>query len=181
MNNQTPMFRIVTLVLTAFLTACGGGGGGSSGPVPSDPNDPVTIQNYAVSGTSAAVNGVAPINPGVNSGQFSASWTVTGNTSYTTKLVLSTDVVFDGNDIEVVNGGCGKLSVTDNCRPSGTVTCTFNNSNIMACSDAVANFPSRDLSIFLSGGIPMNAYLVIRACNPMLSSCQTAALPVQIQ
>jgi hypothetical protein len=172
------LFRILTLAMTAVVTACGGG---SSSPSVSNPNDPVTIQSYTVTGTSAAVNGVAPINPGVNNGQFSAIWTVTGNTIYTVRIAVSTDTIYDGNDIDIVNGGCGKANVADNCHTTGTVNCTFNNANIIACSDLVAAFPTRDLSVFLSGGIPMNAYLVVRACNPPLTSCPTAAVPIQIQ
>lgn len=84
---------------------------------------------------------MAPINPGVNSGQFSASWTVTSNGLYTVRIAVSTDTTYDGNDIEIVTGGCGKAGVLDNCHASGTVSCTFNNSNVMACADQVG--PSR--------------------------------------
>lgn len=181
---MTPLIRYshtLPLMLAAIIAGCGGGGGGGAAPSTSDPNAPVTIQSYFVTGTSATVNGVAPINPGVNGGQFSATWTVTGNSIYTVRIAVSTDTTHDGNDVEIVTGGCGKASVLDNCHASGTVTCTFNNSNVMACADQVDTFPSRDLSTFLSGGIPMNAYLVIKACNPMLTSCPTTAAAIQIQ
>ncbi len=175
--------RALPLTLAAVVAACGGSGGGSNGTASStsDPNAPVTIQGYTVTGTSATVNGVAPINPGVNGGQFATSWTVTGNSIYTVRIAVSTDATYDGNDIEIVTGGCGKASVLDNCHGSGTVSCTFNNSNVMTCADQVGAFPSRDLSTFLGGGIPMNAYLVIKACNPMLTSCPTSAAAIQIQ
>lgn len=152
---------------------------GFSGCGPS-PDDPITLQSFSVTGTSASVQGVAPINPGVNNGQFSINWVVTGNV-YTANVALNTGSIFDPITNILLATSCGKRSQIDNCQAAGTLNCTFDNSNVMQCSDGASSFAAQDLTQFLSGGVPMNAYMVIQACNPSGSVCQTASAPVQIQ
>jgi len=177
------LMSVVLMFQMYALSGCGGGGGGGA-TTPATavgPNNPVFISAYSVTGTSPAVNNVVPINPGVNGGQFSASWRVTGNQTYSVRIYVSEDATQDVGDIELVTGSCGKVHATDVCHPDGTVDCTFNNMNVMSCSDALGAFPVRDLSVFLASGIPKNGYLIIKACNPVLTSCPVDNVSVQIQ
>lgn len=185
MQHHTRQHLSAIAILLGLLTACGSGGGsggGSSQQSAFNPGAPVTLNSFTVTGTSAAVNGVAPISPGVNSGQFSFDWNITGNASFTTSVVVSADNVYDeGSDIGIA-GGCGKTSIVDSCHVSTTINCTFNNSNIMTCNDpGGGTFPARDLTTFLSSGVPKSAYLVIRACDALMTSCPTMSAPIQIQ
>jgi len=164
------------------VSGCGGGGSAGAVTTPST-SSPVTINSFTVAGTSASVNGVAPISPGVNGGAFNISWNVTGNNTYTLKILLSTDSVYsDVTDIQIVPGGCGKTSNVDTCHTNGTLNCTFNNSNSMVCSYGYGSWSPVDLTAFLGGtGIPANLHFVMKACNPLGDSCPTTSAPIQIQ
>jgi len=177
----------LALIFTAlFLVACGGGGGGGGAPggvAPppgSNPSDPVTINSFTVVGTSPSIAGVAPISPAINSGRFTINWNVVGNSNYIVNVALSADNVYDNADL-FIGSGCGKVSVSDGCRINGTLTCTFSNANVMACSDAITTYAPQLLTTFLSGGVPKNAYIVVRACNAVFTSCPTSVVPIQIQ
>jgi len=176
-------WSLSAVAIAVLLSACGAGGGSSAGGGGSSPGDPVFITSFSVTGTSPPVNGVAPINPGVNSGAFTITWTVTGNQTYTARVSLSTDATYnDPGDISITNGSCGKASGADNCHPSSTLNCTFNNSNMMSCTDGYGIWGPVDLTTFLGGtGIPANLYFVIKACNPLGDSCPTASGAIQIQ
>jgi len=144
------------------------------------PGDPVTIASFRVTGTSASLNGLAPISPGVNNGQFSISWNVTGNI-YTAVIALNTSPTFNPNTNIVLASSCGKQSQSDDCHPTGTLACTFNNTNVMQCSDGLGPYAAQNLTQFLSAGVPLNAYIVIQACNHQGNSCPTSAAAIQIQ
>ena len=151
---------------------------GFSGCGPS-PDDPITLQSFSVTGTSPSQGGQAPISPGTNNGQFSINWVVTGNI-YTATVAINSGSVFDPNSNIVLATSCGKRSQVDNCQSAGTLNCTFNNSDIMQCADGATTYSAQDLTGFLTT-VPMNAYMVIQACNPSGSVCQTSSASVQIQ
>ncbi len=151
-------------------------------PVQIDPNpgNPVTITSFSVTSASPSTTGGTPINPGVSNGQFSVNWNVTGNL-YNAVIALNATSTFDPNTNIVLATSCGKLSASDVCHSSGALSCTFNNSNIMQCSDPTGSYASQNLTAFLANGVPNNAFIVIQACNPGGTSCPTTFAPVQIQ
>jgi len=145
-----------------------------------NPGNPVAITNFSVAGASPSTPGGAPINPGVSNGQFSVSWNVTGNV-YSAVVALNATPNFDPNTNIVLATSCGKLSTSDVCHSTGILSCTFNNSNIMQCSDPTGSYATQDLTAFLANGVPDNAFIVMQACNPAGTSCPTTSAPVQIQ
>ncbi len=150
-----------------------------SGCSPS-PNDPIAISGFSVNGTSAVSQGVVPINPGVNNGQFSINWNITGNI-YTAVVALNAGPVFDPNTNIVLANSCGKQSSRGVCHTTETLNCTFDNSNNMQCSDHTGPYTVQNLTLFLNAGVPDNAYLVLQACNPAGNLCLTGSVPIQIQ
>ncbi len=160
----------VALLLPALgFTSCG----------PS-PNNAVAISGFSVTGTSTSAQGVQQINPGVNSGQFSISWDVTGGI-YKAVIALNANPVFDPSTNIILASSCGQQSKSDDCHPSGTLSCTFDNSNVMQCSDPTGSYAAQDLTQLLNGTAPDNAYIVIQACNPAGDICPVSYIPVQIQ
>ncbi len=141
---------------------------------------PIAISGFSVDGTSAQSQTVVPINPGVNNGQFSINWNITGNI-YTAVLALNAGPVFDPSTNIVLASSCGKQSPQDICHATETLNCTFDNSNNMQCSDLSGPYAAQDLTQFLGAGVPANAYLVLQACNPAGNDCPTASVPIQIQ
>ena len=141
---------------------------------------PIAISGFTVTGTSAASQGVVPINPGVNNGQFLISWDITG-TFYTATVALNSGPVFDPSTNVVLASGCGQQSAADVCHATNTLTCTFDNSDNMLCSDVAGPYATQNLAGFLAAGVPANAYIVLQACNASGSSCLTSSVPVQIQ
>ncbi|MHB8453209.1 MAG: hypothetical protein ACYDDO_00650 [Acidiferrobacterales bacterium] len=145
-----------------------------------NPGNPVTITSFSVTGASPSTTGGAPINPGVSNGQFSVNWNVAGNL-YNAVIALNATSTFDPNTNIVLATSCGKLSASDVCHSSGALSCTFNTSNIMQCSDPAGSYASQNLTAFLTNGVPDNAFIVMQACNPAGTSCPTTSAPVQIQ
>lgn len=181
MNRTNPLRLAIAAAATLALGACGSGSApGGSGSVPLDPTAPVDIQSFAVTGTSAAVNGVVPINPGVNSGRFTLAWQVSDNPNYTARVYASNDAVFDAADYEIA-GSCGKLHPADSCHGSVTVNCAINNSNVVTCTDAGGVSTTRNLTTFFASGLPKRAYLVLRVCNAFLTQCRQAPVAVEFQ
>ncbi len=143
-------------------------------------DNPIVISGFSVTGTSAASQGVVPINPGVNNGQFTISWDITGNI-YTATVALNSSPVFDPNTNIVLASGCGKQSASDVCHTTDTLSCTFDNSDNMQCSDPAGPYAVQNLAYFLAAGVPANAYIVLQACNAAGNYCLTDSVPVQIQ
>ena len=143
-------------------------------------NNPIVISQFSVTGASAPTQGVVPINPGMNGGQFVISWDITGNI-YTATVALNSSPVFDPGSNIVLATSCGKQYSGDVCRTTETLNCTFDNSDNMQCSDLAGPYAVQNLAGFLASGIPANAYIVLQACNAAGGACLTESVPVQIQ
>jgi hypothetical protein len=97
---QTIRITAIAAAIT-LIVGCGSGGGSSSGVGSGwDPNGTITISNLSVTGTSASVAGVAPINPGVNGGQFSVTFNATGTAlpQYSAYMYTNATGIYDSND-----------------------------------------------------------------------------------
>jgi hypothetical protein len=141
-----------------------------------------TINALSVTGTSAKAGDVAPINPAENNGHFSINWDITSSDPYHVDVYLSLDdtISTPQGDIRVFQQNCGSLPQLYHCNQTADFTCNFNGSNELYCGTVSVANPIRNLTIFLSA-IPMDANLIFRACNSVLSNCQEMVLPVQFQ
>lgn len=175
----------ITAAAIAAIVGCGSGSSSSSGGGSGwDPNGTITISNLSVTGTSASVAGVAPINPGVNGGQFSVTFNAAGTAlpQYSAYMYTNATGVYNANDPLLLGWNCGKTTAGGDCATTVTTQCAFDNSNMITCANLLGgNFPTRDLTTFLSTGIPKNAYIVVHACNALLTACSDQAVPVQYQ
>jgi len=183
--------RINTLITTVcagiVLSACGAGGGGVAGiggGATYDPNGTIGISSLTVTGTSASVSGVAPISPGVNGGQFTVSFNTAGTALpvYSAYVYVNADGTYHGNstDINIVIN-CGATTIGGPCASSVATNCVFDNTNKVTCNSPIAGPQTRDITGFLSGGVPKNANIIVRVCNALSSACSTANAPIQFQ
>jgi hypothetical protein len=183
--------RIITLITTVcagiVLSACGGGGGGgagASGGATYDPNGTISISSLTVTGTSASVSGVAPISPGVNGGQFTVSFNASGTAlpTYSAYIYMNTDGAYPGSTTNYnIAINCGATTIGGPCAASVATNCVFDNTNTITCNNPIAGPQTRVITGLLSGGVPKNAYVVVRVCNALSSACSTANAPIQLQ
>lgn len=183
--------RIITLMSTfcagIVLSACGAGGGGaagSGGGSTYDPNGTIGITNLTVTGTSASVLGVAPINPGVNSGQFTVSFNASGTAlpTYSAYIYMNSDGAYPGSTTNYnIAINCGATTIGGPCASSVATNCVFDNTNTITCNNPIAGAQTRVITSLLNGGVPKNAYVVVRVCNALASACSTASAPIQLQ
>ena len=176
--------RIITLIATVctgiLLSACGAGGGGGAGAgggASYDPNGTIGITNLTVTGTSASVSGVAPINPGVNSGQFTVSFNASGTAlpMYSAYIYMNTDGAYPGSTSNYnIAINCGATTIGGPCASSVVTNCVFDNTNTITCNNPIAGTQTRGITGLLSGGVPKNAYVVVRVCNALTSAPSTA-------
>jgi hypothetical protein len=141
-----------------------------------------TINALSVTGTSAKVGDVTPINPAENNGIFLISWNVTSSDPYHVDVYLSLDDTISTaqGDIRVFQQNCGSLPQLYSCNESADFACSFNGSNELYCGTVSAANPVRNLTTFLSA-IPLDANLIFKACNSVLSNCKEVTVPVQFQ
>lgn len=190
MRIKKPISPIVFAMAFLALTGCGAGGG--AGGIPTggggttyDPNGSITLSNLSVAGTSTSVNGVAPISPGVNGGQFSVSFNSAGTAlpNYSAYMYVSSASTIGGTATSLlIATNCGATVIGGNCATAVTTNCTFDNSNKVTCVNPLGGtFPAANLTNFLSSGIPKDAYLVVHACNAFQSVCSDVSAPIQLQ
>lgn len=177
---------LLIVAATLTLTACGGGGGtwGSGGGANYDPNGTIGLSGLTVTGTSASVAGVAPISPGVNGGRFTISFNASGTAlpMYSAYVYVNADGAYPGtgNNYNIAIN-CGATTIGGSCAASVTVSCVFDNTNKITCANPIAGSQVRDISSFLSSGVPKAGYIVVRACNALSSACSTVDAPVEFQ
>lgn len=187
MRRQAMISTLITTVCAGIvLSACGGGGGGAgaSGGATYDPNGTIGISNLTVTGTSASVAGVAPINPGVNGGQFTVSFNASGTAlpTYSAYIYMNTDGVYPGSSTNYnIAINCGATTIGGPCAASVATNCVFDNTNTITCNSPIAGAQTRLITGLLSGGVPKNAYIVVRVCNALSSACSSANAPIQLQ
>jgi hypothetical protein len=199
--------RILPAVVSMMtVSACGGG---SSSPTASDINRDIdaiidlstaqggatpntgtapvnvtttTINALSVTGTSPKVGDVTPINPAENNGTFLISWNVTSSDPYHVDVYLSLDDTISTaqGDIRVFQQNCGSLPQLYSCNESADFACSFNGSNELYCGTVSAANPVRNLTNFLYA-IPLDANLIFKACNSVLSNCNEEIVAIQFR
>ena len=177
-----PYFKtILTLVVSGLLSACGGGSDTNTdiANINTPANPSTTINAVGVVGTSSPVNTIAPINAGVNGGEFSISWDVDSSDPYHVDMYLSDDNTL-GSDVKILSQNCGSVSFLYNCDTTAVFDCRFTSSNKMSCGTISAANTEKDLTVFLNT-IPKQAYLIFEACNALLSNCKTASVMIELQ
>lgn len=174
--------------LWVVLNACGDGsnlgGGDEDGGNPS-----YKILSFDVNGTSVDnAAGAAPISPTVNSGRFSMRWEVQDVTGdHVVNAVVSLDNSRSNGDVSFYTEICDLADPEDSsdtdaaCRRSNpfTKSCTFNNSNEIFCDGQASD--AGDLTTFLAGGVPQEAFIIFQACATSGSPCRSAAHLVEFQ
>lgn len=166
------------------LVACGGSGGDGGGGQSSDPNAPVPINSYTITGTSAPVNNVVQIETQVNEGKFTVNLAVPPSTLhsyYWARIAVSADQSFvEADDLQLVQG-CGKTSIVDSCRANVTWNCTYsleNTSYVVRCVDPANNTYTAHLTHFFGGAYPVSTNIVANVCNGLFSACNTSSIAV---
>lgn len=168
---------IILIFIASLVSACGGG---SSTPnVPNPATSTTTIDSYRVTGTSASINDVAPINANLNNGEFSVGWNISSSDPYHVDIYLSDDVVL-GGDVKIFEQNCGSLGTLYNCDSDASFNCRFDTSNNISCGVVSASNPAKDLTTFLDT-IPKSAHLILVGCNALLTSCKSTSLEVELQ
>lgn len=195
-----PLFKATVLIAIGMIvSACGGGSGGlpglqtpSSSGSSDDPNGPIAITSVSVTGSGTS-NGSVLINPGVNNGDFTITYTVSGSgaelsngVGYLGEAYVNLSGTFSGgtpgsNDYEI-EYGCGKTSTTDSCKATVTYNCSIDNSNLVTCKDAdPAVLPyTRSISSLITAN-PQNAYIVVYACDALGTQCANSAVAVTFE
>ncbi len=161
----------------ALLSACGG--------VSSDVKTPATlttrIKAYTVVGSGNAVAGKVPVNANINGGAFHVNWDVDSSDPYHAELYLSADDKLDtATDIDVFGQNCGSVSVIYNCGEKASFDCRFGTDNKLSCGKVSSFNRAKDLTTFLDR-LPKTAWLMLKACNALLTDCKTAAVQIELQ
>lgn len=173
------------IISVALLSACGGGSsipGGGDNPVTNN----TTINSFTVTGSGNAVAGKTPINAAINNGAFQVNWDIDSTDPYRAIMYLSADNTLDTNeatgDIELLGLNCGSISLLYECNKTAKIDCSFNSSNKIACGTAQdqLTYQPKDLTTFLDT-IPKTAYLMVQACNLLMTSCKTSAVQIELQ
>ena len=112
------------------------------------------------------------INAGVLGGEFGVSYDI-NEEAYYISLGLNDTNVSNGSVI-FYNNTCG------NSRCIANITCRFTNSVAMSCGVIGLGNPEVDVSSIVTA-IPMDAYLIIRACNSENSMCSESYQSVDLQ
>jgi len=175
-------FKIFSLFLLAsFLTACGVGT--STDPGNSPLTDTTTINSFTVTGSGPAVAGKIPLNPAINNGAFTVDWNIDSSDPYHVDLYMSSDNQLNRlSDDQLLTRNCGSTSLVYNCSKTAHIDCSFNSSNVLACGTASDQMvvKGRDLTAYLDT-IPKTSWLLIEACNALMSSCKTSAVEIEFQ
>ena len=174
---------IFSLFVAVVVSACGGDSS-SSTDTATDPvatGDNTTINSYTLTGTSVTSNGVTPINAGVNNGVFRVEWNVTSSDPYHVDLFLSDDnTLSETTDTQISSHNCGALDILYECDAVTSLDGSFDNQNKISVGTVNTFNPGADLTNFLST-IPKSAFMIIKACNSLLSNCKTSAIAIELQ
>ena len=167
---------IVSFCFFLVLVSCGGGGDSGSNPLAL-----TSINDFKVTGTSVGTGPSVPINANINNGEFNVSWDVSSSDPYHVKVYVSEDATYsDSDDIDFLGKNCGTGSFFYQCTQTGSFDCTFTSTNLISsCTPSSVN---RDVNISrILNTTPKTAYLILRACNGLLTSCKEQAVQVEFQ
>ncbi|MFH7321406.1 hypothetical protein ACHHRT_12465 [Desulfurivibrio sp. D14AmB] len=135
----------------------------------------VSINHFGITGTADPVNGVVPINPGVDDGSFTVSWDVSSNVSvYHIELFVSKDGSIGDEAISFFAQNCG---VSPICGQTGVVECRFTTDNQISCGDNIG----ANLTDFLDQ-LPQELFIVMRTLSSLFSlTFEYETVKVQLQ
>ncbi len=180
MFNMTKEIKnIIILVWVVLLFSCS-----DSNPNDSNPNDSkkgeYVIKTFEVTGTSQDVNGIAPISPSINNGNFTLKWEVEDNDSlYKVQIFVSNNDVLSNADIEFYKDNC-LLNDCGNNNPF-TNDCFFNNNHDIWCEkERILEKDKINLQSFLNT-IPKDAYIILKSCDVSGLSCSQATEAVRFE
>lgn len=136
----------------------------------------VTINEFEVIGSSEPVDGVVPINAGVNDGKFSVSWDVFSNIDlYHVELFVSKDGSTDGDAVKFFARNCGYIG--SSCSQKGEFECNFTQDNQIFCG----NTDGHNLTDFLDQ-LPQELFIVLKTVDSLFQeSAKQAQVKVQLQ
>lgn len=112
------------------------------------------------------------INAGISSGEFDVSYSVSGE-AYYVYFILSNQKI-SGGGITYYSGVCGYSSCAVD------LTCRFTNAIEMSCGVIGGSNQEVDVSPLVTS-IPMDAYVILRACNSAHSICVEQYQAVELQ
>ena len=143
------------ILISLMLAGCSGGGGDST-PPPS-----FSLDSFTSSKTS--------LDPAIDSGAFTVSWSATSNNGLTLRLYISQDAVISGQDIDFYYEANPGLS--------GSMSCGWQSDNTLFC-----DLPAfgEDLSTWLTG-LPMGAVIIAEGCDYSTLNCDTIPINVTLQ
>lgn len=158
------MRNLIFILFTGFMiTACTEG----------EDSGPATISSFSIIGSDVAgANGI-PISTLVNNGDFSISWSSSGNDR--AELYISEDNVLDNNDVMFFGVNCGDPATTLNsgCTSSANYACNYSSADVMSCDDKSGS----DLTGFLDG--PVTTHIILKV-YPILDQNQSATQAIQV-
>lgn len=148
-------------------------------------DEDIEITSASVEGTSAASDGVVPINKDFNEGRFRVSWSVSidsgelfesDDTKYAVRLYLSDDdEVSTSTDVEFYEADCDEFASADNCPEDGSIGCNFTSEIEIVCDTS-----ETDISDWLDQ-LTKDAHILIEACVEDGDPCDTASVRVGLQ
>lgn len=176
------MFKKLFILSTfaIFIAACGGGGGGTPTPTGGSTTLNTTINSFTITGTGVGAGGKQEINANITGGNFVTQWDVSTSDPYRIDLYVSENATLEkASDIRFFGKNCGSGPLLE-CTGSGRFDCRFTTQNKISCGIISATNPEKDLTGFLTA-LPMDAYIIIEACNGLVTSCKEAAVLVEFQ
>lgn len=160
------------LILSSSLFACGG----------DDSDKKSSISSFEVVGTSSPNKGVSPINAHTNGGAFKLKWKASSKGSiYTSRVYLSKNNTIEPRvDINILAQNCGDVAMIYRCGSSGNFSCSFTTENKISCGKGTYGTKTSNISTWL-GGLPQQAFMILKVCDGLQSSCVTKATKVVLQ
>lgn len=167
----------VALLVTA-LSACGGGGGGDDSRPAATTHTNTVIHSFSVTGSDTDGD-VTAINAGINEGAFSFRWNLSSDSLYHVDLYLSADTVANNSgDRKIFSRNCN-VELSDCQSFSAEYPCNFTTENNMVCGKP-GNITNTNVSSFVTT-LPVDGYLVLKACNGLFDSCDEKSVKIQLQ
>ncbi len=172
--------KLIPLLVASTISACGGGSSTPNIDVPNPATSTTTINSFSLTGTSAPINGVVPINASINNGEFAIDWDIASSDPYIVEIYMSSDTALGNGDVKIFGQNCGSLSTLYNCGSTASFNCRFGSSNNISCGVISSINPEKDLTTFLDT-IPKSANLLLLGCNSLLTSCKTTSVAIELQ
>lgn len=131
------------------------------------------VDSYLVSSENGGRDEAIGINAGINSGEFTVSWS-TNSSSYYAQLALSRDAI-GTETIKFFNKNGFSSAIT--------MTCRFTTALKMSCGEIGPDFPLNpevDVSSLITA-LPLNAWLLFSVCDNEVYDCETRYQKILLQ